>query len=811
MTYDRKVIITTGNSRKSVNWQPQTLWLSELYQRLQTPMRGAESYAAYMGMRKSEQDARKDVGGFVAGALAGTHRKASAVTGREIVTLDMDSLPPGATEDALRRLEGLGCGYCVYSTRKHAPEAPRLRVLLPLDHMVSADEYEAIARKAAQLLQPEMGWFDPTTFEASRLMYWPSCCADSVYIYNCADKPYLNAEGVLHLYGDGDAWRNMAAWPQVPGMQEHRAKLAARQADPTGKVGVVGAFCRTYDIEAAMDKYLPEVYEPAGANRFTYTKGSTAGGAVLYDDGKWLYSHHATDPCSGKLVNAFDLVRLHLYGELDDEAETGTPMHRLPSFKAMTQLALQDGAIADIIAKEQYEHGAVADFAGLETQNPEAPAENETGWHWRRQLEMDGNGKPQRTTRNVLLMLEGDPQLKGRIRLDTFADAIMLQAPLPWAPRDKEDGMAQWGEADDTGLRVYAERQLGYRSREIVNDALIQCAQMHAFNPVTDYLDSLKWDGIPRLDKLFVDYLGAENCAYVHAATRKMFVGAVARSFQPGTKFDYMAVIHGYQGLGKSTILYKMGNGWFSDSIKTFIGKDAAELLQGVLLVEIGELEAFDRTDINAVKSFLSKRDDQYRAAYARKSEKHLRKCVFFGTTNDFEYLKDPTGNRRFWPIDAGLYTPKKSVFTDLTQPEIDQIWAEAVAKYCDNEPLFFTKELEQEAERRRQVHFDIDPLQGQIEDFLAKPIPEDWQEWDARARSMFWGGGAAKDVKLVPRDRICAVEIWRECMGGPTTSVPRKEAMRINKILANLPDWKRVDGLQFGAGIGRQRGFLRV
>lgn len=335
MNYDRNITITTGNSRKSVTWQPQALWLSELYQRLQTPMRGAESYAEYMRMRKPEQDERKDVGGFVAGRLDGARRKAGAVAGRDILTLDLDNLPPGSTDDVLRRLEGLACGYCVYSTRKHAPEAPRLRVLLPLDRTVTADEYEPVARKAAQLLQREMNWFDPTTFEPSRLMYWPSCCADSAYVYQWSDKPLLYADGMLELYKG--AWQDMTQWPQVPGAQERHARLAEKQADPTTKPGIVGAFCRTYDVPAAMNAFLPGVYESCSENRYTYVKGSTAGGAVLYGDGKWLYSHHATDPCSGRLVNAFDLVRLHLYGALDDEAKPDTPVSRLPSYETMTQ------------------------------------------------------------------------------------------------------------------------------------------------------------------------------------------------------------------------------------------------------------------------------------------------------------------------------------------------------------------------------------------------------------------------------------------------------------------------------------------
>ena len=183
MTYDRKIIISAAGSRKATTWPAQELWLSELYDRLRTPTRSTETLAEYLALKKSQQDSLKDVGGFVAGVLRGNRRKGDAVTGRDVLTLDLDNIPAGGTEDILRRVESLGCGYCIYSTRKHSPAAPRLRVLLPLDRTVTADEYEPLARKAAQLIDPGMTPFDATTFQPCRLMYWPSCCSDAEYVY----------------------------------------------------------------------------------------------------------------------------------------------------------------------------------------------------------------------------------------------------------------------------------------------------------------------------------------------------------------------------------------------------------------------------------------------------------------------------------------------------------------------------------------------------------------------------------------------------------------------------------------------------
>lgn len=250
--------------------------------------------------------------------------------------------------------------YCVYSTRKHAPNKPRLRVVIPTDRTMSADEYEPCARRIAANIGIAMA--DPTTFEAVRLMYWPSVCCDSEYVFKAVDEPFARVDDLLRTYAD---WHDFTQWPQVPGTFSY-AKLAVRQGDPVTKEGIVGAFCRRYDIFRAMAELLPGLYAAVDTdpNRFTYTLGSTTGGAVVYEEGKFLYSHHATDPCSNKLVNAFDMVRLHKFGDRDDRAPDGTANNRLPSFKAMCEYANSlDEVALEMISKRQAQ--AEADFEGL--------------------------------------------------------------------------------------------------------------------------------------------------------------------------------------------------------------------------------------------------------------------------------------------------------------------------------------------------------------------------------------------------------------------------------------------------------------
>lgn len=804
MNYDRQMIISTGNSRRELHWAEEIMWWSQLVQRPQTPARGTESLATYLRMPKAQQDDLKDVGGFVGGRLRGGRRKAHTVENREIVTLDADSIQPNGTEALLKRLSSLGCGWLAYSTRKHEPIKPRLRIIFPLNRPVSADEYEPIARKIAQMIGIDM--CDPSTFQAHRLMYWPSCCADSAYLSAAEDKPFVDADGILALYTD---WHDTASWPQVPGAQKAHERLLKQQSDPTTKKGAVGAFCRVYDIPAAIETFLPDEYIAVddASDRYTYAGGSTTGGAILYNNGLFLYSHHATDPAGGELNNAFDLVRRHKFGFMDDDVKPGTPNNRYPSQQAMLQFAAADDAVSTLMRQERYAE-ATEDF-GLDPADTSIEEDNSV---WMAQLSVNPTtNKPDKTASNVLLMLKGDPLLRGRLRKDLFADRLTGVAPLPWAPRKSETGIFLWTDDDDAGLRMYTERVLGFRTRDAIEDALRQCMVDSAYNPVTDFLYAIEWDGVERLDTAIIDYLGAEDCPYIRAVTRKTFVAAIARAAEPGIKYDQMTVISGPKGIFKSTFIKLMGAQWFCDSILTFEGKEASELIQGKWIIEVAELHAMSKSDLNVVKSFLSRGDDQYRAAYGHHAESHPRRCVFFGTTNDEEYLKDPVSDRRFWPIVARFQRPTKHVWHDLAQDEVAQIWAEAVVRWRQEEPLMLSPELEEEADRRRKHSTVRDPMQGQIEEFLQQLIPENWYNMTLEQHQTFWGGHLSYEGGLIERDRVCAAEIIRECFLETRGAVDTRQAARVNRIMDQIEGWERGSTVRFGSCYGRQKGFVRT
>lgn len=792
MTYDRPITISTAGSRHAESWPASELLISELYERLRQPVRGAETMTEYLRLKKQQQDNLKDVGGFVAGKLKGGRRKSDAVESREVLTLDLDNVLPGGTDDVLRRVDGLTCGYCVYSTRKHRPDAPRLRVLLPLDRPVTADEYEPIARKAAELIDPDMRLFDPTTFQAVRLMYYPSCCKDSDYIFVSDDRPMLSADGMLAVFPD---WQDIASWPQVPGQDVHK-KLAAKQGDPWEKRGALGAFCRVYSIYDALEKFLPGVYTPTDMDdRYSFAGGSTTGGAIIYEDGKFLFSHHATDPAGSRLCNAFDLVRLHLFADQDDTAKQDTPVNKLPSYSAMTKLAVGDTLVIAELDKEREK--ALQDEFGS--------AGDDTAW--KQKLERNGQGQCEKTINNILLILQNDTNVKGKIKTDIFASRGMAYGPFPW---DDTPGGRIWTDNDDAGIRWYLERAYGITGKEKVMDGLSIYGSQNAFDPVKDYLAALQWDGTPRLDTLFVDYLGARDDAYVRAVTRKAFAAAVARTFEPGTKYDCMTILTGAQGIGKSTLLNMMAKSWFSDSLKTFEGKEACELIQGVWIVEIGELEAMNKSELGRVKQFLSQREDIFRQAYGRRTNAYPRRCVFFGTSNNDEYLRDHTGGRRFWPVDVGVQDSSKNIFTDL-KTEVDQIWAEAVIRWRLGEELYLTGAVADIAKKEQEEHRERSPREGEIMEFVNRSIPEDWYKWDIQRRRMYWGGGEQQEIAKAPREQICAQEVWVEALGGDTKQMRYSDTVEINAAISRIPGWEKQKRVMRFGPYGAQRGFIKV
>ncbi len=354
--HDGPLTIATGTSRKSVTWKNREMSWSDLVAKLGTTTRTRETLAEYDKMLKPQKDEIKDVGGFVGGTLKEGRRTATNVGWRHVVTLDADTAGEGLW-DAFTLM--YDCAALVYSTHSHSPHKPRLRLCLPLAKPVTPDQYQAISRRIAADVGIDR--FDDTTYQPHRLMYWPSTPADGQFVFELQDGKWLEPDEVLSRYED---WRDQSFWPVSSRAHEDRKKAADKQGDPTEKQGIVGAFCRTYDIHAAIEAFLSDVYQSAGDGRYTYVAGSTAGGLVVYDDGKFAFSHHGTDPVSGYLVNAFDLIRLHKFGDLDTNVRQDDG-EKLPSYKAMVEFAEADEQVKETMRQERLA-AIEEEFAGEE-------------------------------------------------------------------------------------------------------------------------------------------------------------------------------------------------------------------------------------------------------------------------------------------------------------------------------------------------------------------------------------------------------------------------------------------------------------
>ena len=779
---DKALDIALGNSRKTKVWKNKPVLWSELLDRLAKETRTPETVAEYKAMGRNQQSEIKDVGGFVGGYCNNGSR--SDIRHRSILCLDADFADADLWPDW-----GLlyGNAAAIYSTHKHTPEKPRLRLVVPLSRDVTPDEYQAIGRKVAATLGIDK--FDDTSYQPQRMMYWPSCSQDGEYVFKHLDADFIDPDTVLATYHN---WADVSSWPMSSRVAEAVKRTTAKQQDPTEKKGIVGAFCRAYTITEAISQFIP-TYVPSGEpNRYTYTGGSTSAGVVVYED-KYSYSHHATDPASGQTLNAWDLVRVHRFHDMDADCAVDTPTSSRPSYKAMSQLATDDPKVRVQIVEDRTA-SAQEDFA-------DEPEDAD----WRSKLQMTEKGGIAQTIDNVVSILEHDTKLVGRIALNEMEHSTVCLSSLPWK---KAQGPRQWTDSDDSSLRHYLERVYGISSKDKIFDAVNIVAQRRSYHPVREYLDSCSWDDVPRVDTLLIDYLGAEDNEYTRAVTRKTLAAAVARIYQPGIKFDYMLTLRGRQGIGKSTLIERLGGKWFSDTFTTAQGKEAYEQVLGVWIMEVGELAGMRKAETEVVKLFISKNKDRFRPAYGRRSQEFPRQCIFIGTTNEMQFLRDTTGNRRFWVVDTPN-EPTRSVWNELTPETVQLIWGEAVQIYKAGEPLFLSEKLEETAREVQEAYEEENPKVGIVADYLDRLLPDGWDDLDLYTRRQWLETDAVGTTK---RTAVCTLEIWAEALGGNPDRYDRYAGMEIRGIMAKLPQWRsRGRQQRTFKPYGRQRYFERI
>ena len=782
---DKSLDIALGNSRKTKVWKNRPMQWSELLDRMSKTIRTAETVAEYTAMSREQQSERKDQGGFVGGYCVNGSR--SDVKFRSVLCLDADFADNDLWSDWCMFYGNAGA---VYSTHKHTPEKPRLRLVVPLSRNVTPDEYQAIGRRVADTLGIDK--FDDTSYQPQRVMYWPSTSRDGQFVFEYLDAPMMNPDEILGTYHN---WKDVSSWPMSSRVAQVVKSSATKQKDPLDKSGIVGAFCRAYyPIQTAIEEFIPKYIPSEEPGRYTYTEGSTAAGVIIYDD-KFTYSHHATDPASGVLCNAWELVRLHHFLDLDANIDPDTPMASRPSYKAMAKLATEDKKVSAQIVADRVEE-AVGDFQTEVEVN---------GSDWKEQLKITEKGALAQTIENAVIILRHDPNLKDCLAFNEMDHNIVTLKSLPWR---EVRGESQWVDGDDAALRFYLERVYGMQGKDRIFDAVNVVAQEHSFHPVRDYLQSCPWDGVPRVDTLLIDYLGAEDNAYTRAVTRKTLVAAVARIFNPGCKFDYMLTLRGRQGLGKSALIAKLGGPWFSDTFTTMQGKDAYEQVQGVWIMEVGELAGMRKAEAETIKLYISKQVDRFRPAYGRRLQEFPRQCVFIGTTNEAQFLRDTTGNRRFWVVDTPN-EPTRDMWDELTSEIIQQIWAEAVELFRAGEKLYLPKKMESMAREVQKIYEEENPRAGIVAEYLEKLLPTNWEEMDTYTRREWLESGSNQGT--VKRTTVCTLEIWAEAFGYTPEKIDRYGVKEIRDIMESLPEWSHQGNAKVTAHpYGRQRYYKR-
>ena len=797
LKFDFDLDIATAHSRLSKKWRNKSWKWSDILSRCADTRRTSETMGEYLRMSREEQSSVKDVGGFVGGYLSNGTRKTANVLYRTLVTLDIDYGTADVWDDFTLNFD---CAAMIYSTHKHTPEKPRLRLVLPANRQITPAEYEPVCRYWTAKIGIEL--FDHTTYQLPRLFYWPSTSRDGEYIFEYQDGPAFDVDEVLATYRNP---QDVSEWPMSSREGDAVAHEIKKAGDPTEKPGLIGAFCRAYTIEEAIEKFLPDVYEKTATDgRYTYRAGSVAGGCVTYES-KFAYSHHETDPASMRLCNAFDLVRIHLFG-VQDEGSRVTDVTRLPSYTKMQDFAAADKAVRVLLTKERLAD-ADSDFADIDAEDGKTPEASNIDWM--AELERDRKGTIKSTAKNIIHILENDPRLAGHLWHDMFSSFDLIKGGLPW---DKKATL--WGNRDDANLRIYLERLYDITGKDKIKDAKDAVLTRHRVHPIREYLNGLTWDGTPRLERLIIDYIGAEDTPLNRAMTRKHFTAAVARVMNPGCKYDYCLIIAGAEGIGKSTLFNIMGGDWFNDSLVTTEGKNGMEQLRCGWIIELAELTSIKRSDVEQVKSYISRRDDIYRAAYGTVVEKHPRQCVFCGTTNEAYFLKGDTGNRRFWVIQADPNLRQYPDFIEAIKADRDQLWAEAVEYWRQGEKLYLPSDLETEA-RAMQKKFNDDnddPMRGMLTAFLDMKLPADWDSWDLiRRRAYIKNPDPLDEVGVSRRERVCVAEFICERMGHEMSDKEYKYlSRRVGRLLDEM-GWERRSTARYAEKLyGRQKTFYR-
>ena len=786
-----KFNIAIGKSRRDTAWKNHSLTWEQFIEKIKNTHRTVETIDEYFSFKKDRQDEIKDVGGFVGGYVVGGRRLVNSVQTRSILTFDADEATPDFWKTFCMQYN---CAAALYSTHKHTPEAPRFRLIIPLDREVYTDEYAAIVRRIAGHIGIEM--FDHTGYQPQRLMYWPSTSKDGEFIFEQQKGKLLSPDEILSTYRD---WKDISEWPIGKRENKIRDSQAKKQGEPIEKPGLIGAFNRAYPIDKAIEIFLSDIYEQSDIeNRYSFKEGSTSAGVVIYDN-KFSFSHHSTDPTSEKLCSAFDLVRLHKFYLLDNEDED-LPINKKPSYIAMCDLVAKD-----VLVKQQIGEHKLNEAQNVFKNIDNIEVKSSRDIEWLKEMDVDRKGNYLNTINNIALILEHDPIFINNIAFDEFKQQAIFKRDLPWRKIKDKDLL---NDKDLANIENYIEKVYKLQVGNRLGKGLLIVLEKFSFHPIINYLNSLKWDGVKRVDSLLIKYLGAKDDKYTKIVTRKALCACVARVLEPGIKFDYVLTLIGDEGQGKSQLFDRLGGKWFSDTFNFHMlkGKEAYEQIQGVWIIEVGELSGMANAEIERVKGFIAARKDKYRSPYERTTEDRLRQCIFFATSNELKPLKSQRGNRRFWPVATFETTPVDSVY-NITLEEIGQIWAEAFLIYKNGEELYLDKKMTEIAKNIQEDFTEENPLIDMIKTYLEYKIPDNWYNIDKWSKKEFISNYDPKQEGLKNRTTICKYEIW-EMVLDKKDSMNAYDVKIIKSAMNKIDGWVRTnENLYFGSSYPRSKG----
>lgn len=766
---DFTMAIATAPKRDSIKWKNEVVAWSDIKAWMETPGN------------------KKEAGNYVLGRLSGERRNKKTIEARSALTLDVDN-PDEGFLDRLKQESYLLIWHTTYSS---TPDNPRYRLIIPLDREVNPAEYEAAVRGVMNVLGLEC--FDPGSVQPERYMFKPATQKAAWFRWDEHTGDIADADTLISL-----APESLAGLPPI--------RPSRRKQNPFEMADPIGEFNRSYeDLDDLIEVYdLP--YEKAGTKRWTL-KGAigSAAGVGEVAAGLW-YSHHGGDPAYGEAQTAFDLVRIHLFGDLDEGVKPNTPVNRKPSHVEMKDLAARDARVLNARWEEpvaDFSEPIIDDVAPVPADPSDAPSEApEKPADWRTRLRFNRAGNVLDNLDNWDLIRKNDDNFKALV-FNKMTRSVEIDSDLSWRRYEPQD--PGWNDYDLKNFKEVIERKYKLKvAKERLDDMVTNAAFKRTIDPVADYLKSLdgQWDKQTRLETCLP---GVKPTEFTRLVARKSLVAAVARAMQPGVKWDHTLIFFGNEGMGKSEWIDRMSRGW-TDELGDIRNKDTLLEISRTWIVVSDEGHSLKKADADAQKSFLTRKVDVFRAPYDRQVMNHPRRCVIWGTTNDDVFLRRQQGNRRFLIV----HCTDKVDLDLITSDYVDQIWAEAYYLWQQGERLYLDDTESSLATEEREPFTEDDSLAGRIEDFLSMKVPKDWQTIGRASRQdhyrNYQDGMAGGEHEI---EMTCPVQIWYEMMGEVRN--PQLSDLRIiRESMKNVPGWRRMDRPVHFNGYGTQRSYER-